>query len=145
VFLFFTFIFIFVLFSLFCSNFISKDVAIETADMVLIKNDLRDVLTAIDLSVVTYRRIKLNFAWAFGYNLAGMLLCLFFFIILFKQANNLNHFVFSCPYCRRGPLSLFIRPIASYGSWCSHGGFFCICGVLVSLAEILQETQLGQN
>ena len=48
-----------------------QDVAIETADMVLIKNDLRDVITAIDLSIVTYRRIKFNFAWAFGYNLAG--------------------------------------------------------------------------
>jgi len=36
------------------------------------KNDLRDVYTAIDLSRVTYRRIRLNFAWALGYNLIAI-------------------------------------------------------------------------
>ena len=35
------------------------------------KNDLRDVVTAIDLSKVTYRRIWLNFMWAFLYNVLG--------------------------------------------------------------------------
>jgi Cu+-exporting ATPase len=48
------------------------DVAIETADMVLMKSDLRDVVTAIDLSKTTFQRIKLNFGWAFGYNIAGI-------------------------------------------------------------------------
>ena len=43
------------------------DVAIETADMVLMRSDLRDVVTAIDLSKTTFKRIKLNFFWAFGY------------------------------------------------------------------------------
>lgn len=45
--------------------------AIETADIVLMRNDLRDVITAIDLSKATYRRIWLNFFWAFGYNTIG--------------------------------------------------------------------------
>lgn len=48
------------------------DVAIETADMVLMKSDLRDVVTAIDLSKTTFNRIKMNFGWAFGYNVAGI-------------------------------------------------------------------------
>lgn len=48
------------------------DVAIETADMVLMRSDLRDVVTAIDLSNKTFNRIKMNFGWAFGYNVAGI-------------------------------------------------------------------------
>lgn len=48
------------------------DVAMETGDMVLIKNDLQDVITAIDLSKYTLRKIKQNLFWAFFYNLAGI-------------------------------------------------------------------------
>jgi len=45
------------------------DIAIETAQLVLMKSDLRDVITAIDLSKKTYWRIRINFGWAFAYNL----------------------------------------------------------------------------
>jgi len=48
------------------------DIAIETADIVLVRNDLRDVITAIDLSRTTFNRIKLNYAWALGYNILGI-------------------------------------------------------------------------
>ncbi len=48
------------------------DVAIETADVVLIKSSLADVPVALDLSRVVMRRIRLNFVWAFGYNLVGI-------------------------------------------------------------------------
>ena len=48
------------------------DIAIETGDIVLIKNDLRDVVTAIDLSRFTLRKIKQNLFWAFFYNTAGI-------------------------------------------------------------------------
>lgn len=48
------------------------DVAIETGDMVLIKEDLRDVVTAIDLSKYTLRKIKQNLFWAFFYNSVGI-------------------------------------------------------------------------
>jgi hypothetical protein len=46
----------------------TQDVALESADMVLMRGKLQDVLTAISLSQAIFRRIKLNFAWAFGYN-----------------------------------------------------------------------------
>lgn len=48
------------------------DVAIETGDIVLIKDDLRDVVVAIDLSRYCMKKIKQNLFWAFFYNLAGI-------------------------------------------------------------------------
>ncbi|MGE5614447.1 MAG: heavy metal translocating P-type ATPase [Bacillota bacterium] len=48
------------------------DVAMESADIVLMKSDLMDVPTAIHLSKSTIRNIKENLFWAFGYNVAGI-------------------------------------------------------------------------
>ncbi|CAK8560201.1 unnamed protein product [Lathyrus sativus] len=48
------------------------DVAIEAADIVLVKSNLVDVITAIDLSRKTMSRIRLNYIWALGYNILGM-------------------------------------------------------------------------
>lgn len=48
------------------------DVAMETGDIVLIKDDLRDVVTAIELSQYTLRKIKQNLFWAFFYNTVGI-------------------------------------------------------------------------
>jgi len=44
------------------------DVAIEAADIVLVKNDLEDVIMALDVCRTTFRRIKWNYVWALGYN-----------------------------------------------------------------------------
>lgn len=48
------------------------DVAIESGDIVLIKDDLRDVVLAMDLSKYTMQKIKQNLFWAFAYNAAGI-------------------------------------------------------------------------
>ncbi|NLU07033.1 MAG: cadmium-translocating P-type ATPase [Clostridiales bacterium] len=48
------------------------DVAMESADIVLMKSDLMDVVTAIDLSKKTIKNIKENLFWAFGYNSLGI-------------------------------------------------------------------------
>ena len=48
------------------------DVAMESADIVLMRSDLRDVPTAIELSKRTIRNIKQNLFWAFGYNVIGI-------------------------------------------------------------------------
>lgn len=48
------------------------DVAIESADIVLMRSDLMDVSTAIELSRATIRNIKENLFWAFAYNILGI-------------------------------------------------------------------------
>jgi Cu+-exporting ATPase len=48
------------------------DIAIETGEIVLIKNDLRDVIKAIKLSAYTFKKIKQNLFWAFFYNILAI-------------------------------------------------------------------------
>lgn len=48
------------------------DVAIESADIILVKNDLLDVVNAIKLSKAVIRNIKQNLFWAFFYNCIGI-------------------------------------------------------------------------
>ena len=49
-----------------------SDVAIETADAVLVKDDLRDVVVTLHLARVVFNRIRLNFVFALGFNCLGI-------------------------------------------------------------------------
>ena len=48
------------------------DIAIESADIILMKDSLLDVVSAIDLSKAVIRNIKMNLFWAFFYNIVGI-------------------------------------------------------------------------
>jgi len=48
------------------------DVAVETADVVLVENDPRDVTDIVSLSQITNRKMKQNLAWATGYNVIAI-------------------------------------------------------------------------
>jgi len=48
------------------------DVAIESADIILVRNDLETLLQALDVSRMTYRTIKQNLFWAFIYNIIAV-------------------------------------------------------------------------
>ena len=48
------------------------DVAVETADIVLMGDRLQDILGSIRLSRATFNKIRQNLIWAFGYNLVGL-------------------------------------------------------------------------
>ncbi len=51
-----------------CAVSNGSDIAIEAADIVLMKNDLKDVYRAINLSRLTIKNVKQNLFWAFCYN-----------------------------------------------------------------------------
>ena len=49
-----------------------SDVAIETGEIILVKDDLRDVVTAIQLSSKTIKKVWQNLFWAFFYNVVAI-------------------------------------------------------------------------
>lgn len=48
------------------------DIAVEAADIVLVRSDLQDVVTAVKLSRATIRNVRQNLFWAFFYNILGI-------------------------------------------------------------------------
>ncbi|EJU19577.1 copper-exporting ATPase [Peptoanaerobacter stomatis] len=64
------------------------DIAIESADVVLMKSDLQDVVTAIKLSKQTLKNIKENLFWAFFYNILCIPLAMGIFYPAFKLSLN---------------------------------------------------------
>ncbi len=64
------------------------DIAIESADIVLMKSDLLDVVTAIQLSKAVIRNIKQNLFWAFFYNTIGIPIAAGLFYLSFSLKLN---------------------------------------------------------
>ena len=73
------------------------DIAMESADIVLMKSDLLDVVTAIQLSKATIRNIKQNLFWAFIYNIIGIPVAagLFFIPFALKLSPMIGAFAMS--------------------------------------------------
>jgi P-type Cu+ transporter len=49
-----------------------SDIAISAAEFVLVSSNLHSILTLLHLSVIVFRRVKFNFAWALVYNMIGV-------------------------------------------------------------------------
>ncbi|KAJ3200628.1 hypothetical protein HK099_002574 [Clydaea vesicula] len=69
-----------------------SDIAVESAQVILVRSDLRDVLTLLDLSKKTFKKVKMNLFYAFLYNIIGIPLAsgCFYFIKI-----NENHVLLS--------------------------------------------------
>ena len=65
-----------------------SDIAVESADAVLVRNSLSDVVTAIQLSKAVIRNIKQNLFWAFFYNVLGIPLAAGVFYVAFGWKLN---------------------------------------------------------
>lgn len=91
------------------------DVALESADLVLVKDDLRDLLNAINLSRATNKMIKWNFSWGFMYNVFMMPLACgalypFFGISIPPALAGLSELLSSVPVIMFSLLLNFWRP-----------------------------------
>ena len=75
------------------------DVAVESAGIVLVRDDPRDVVGAIELSRATYRKMSQNLAWATGYNVLAIPLA----------AGVLAPWASSCPW--RGAIVMSVSTI----------------------------------
>ncbi|MEK7649358.1 MAG: heavy metal translocating P-type ATPase [Patescibacteria group bacterium] len=82
------------------------DVAIETGSIVLIKDDLRDIVTALDLSRKTIRKIWQNLFWAFIYNIVGIPLAAG---LLYYIGQNYPAFVAGLPW-GKSAFNAFLKP-----------------------------------
>jgi Cu+-exporting ATPase len=113
------------------------DVAIESAGMVLVRNDLRDLLTAFDLSRATMRRIKWNYAFALIYNVITSM--------IFHIIPSFAYFTFSsCCLCwwnssisSRCVLSIFIMAITTRISSLVYGIIISICSGIIIIVKSL--------
>lgn len=49
-----------------------SDIALDSADIVLLRNDLMDAMSALELGRITVKKIRTNLGWAFVYNIIGI-------------------------------------------------------------------------
>jgi Cu+-exporting ATPase len=120
------------------------DIALQTADIVLMKNDLRDVVCALDLSKTTLQRIKWNFLWAFIYNVFSSTyppaVC---FSEMFELISRLEYPLSSD---RRGcvlPTSHHYDAATTRNCRVGYGAIVSVCYLFLTVAETISQTPLG--
>ena len=106
------------------------DIAIESAKIVLIKNNLLDVITAIDLSKQTFKRIQLNYMWALLYNVLSTPLSIL-------SSRIIIHRIILGRYSSRlrCPLPDLPHPGAAHDRGRMHGLFFHLRRPVLPLAQ----------
>ncbi|KAL2339116.1 hypothetical protein Fmac_013562 [Flemingia macrophylla] len=97
------------------------NIAIEAVDIILMKSNLEDVISAIDLSRKTFFRIRLNYFWALDYNLFGI------------------------PIAALELFPIYKVPIATLDCWGCHGCLLCQRCLLLSAVEMLFEEVWGRG
>ncbi|GAB4829624.1 serine/threonine protein kinase Ran1 [Ancistrocladus abbreviatus] len=93
------------------------DIAIEAADYVLMRNNLEDVITAIDLSRTTFSRIRWNYVFAMACNVIGIPVAAGVFY----------------PWVR-----IKLPP------WCLYGSVFCQCYMFFFASKDIQKAQTNK-
>lgn len=109
------------------------------------RNNLKDVVVAIDLSKKTYRRIWLNFFWAFVYNIVSMFLPSLFFLFENTPTPHVPTNLHSDPDRGRGPLSGRPGSAATLCRRSGDGPIICNRCVLLSAIEALPEAQIERE
>lgn len=99
------------------------DVAMESADIVLMHDDIMDVPTAIDLSRKTIRNIKQNLFWAFIYNVVGIPLAMGVLYLIFNNQSLLLNPMFAAFAMSMSSVSVLTNALRlrSYKAPQAHG------------------------
>ena len=92
--------------------------AIDTGDMVLVRNDLSALLVAVDISRITFRRIKWNYFWALFYNASLIPVAAGTSFAKKKRKTRINKIDVEGLVCRSFSCSVLVQCVLFHVEWC---------------------------